>query len=172
MSESMVERPGCCHSYDDEADEFQCPSLQAACCKGLVKNLNPSFSRYYRYHDSSIEAVAFHRSYPLFASASDDGSAHVFHGMVYSNLLENPLIVPVKILRGHKVVESEGENEVFFCGPQSSWTHRDEMELEGVYLSRSLAFARHPLCSFVLLDMEVHACLCSKTMCFPSFGLC
>ncbi|GAQ87594.1 WD40 repeat nucleolar protein Bop1 [Klebsormidium nitens] len=73
-----------------------------------------------RYHDSSIEGVAFHRSYPLFASCSDDGSAHVFHGMVYSNLLENPLIVPVKILRGHKVVESEGVLDCAFH-PTQPW---------------------------------------------------
>jgi ribosome biogenesis protein ERB1 len=36
-----------------------------------------------RYHQGAVRAVAFHRSYPLFASASDDGSVHVFHGMVY-----------------------------------------------------------------------------------------
>jgi ribosome biogenesis protein ERB1 len=39
----------------------------------------------------------------LFASSSDDGTAHVFHGRVYADLMTNPLIVPVKILRGHKV---------------------------------------------------------------------
>lgn len=32
----------------------------------------------------------------------------VFHGMVYSDLLTNPLIVPVKILRGHEVVDYAG----------------------------------------------------------------
>ena len=36
-----------------------------------------------RYHQGAVRAAAFHRSYPLFASASDDGSVHVFHGMVY-----------------------------------------------------------------------------------------
>jgi ribosome biogenesis protein ERB1 len=36
-----------------------------------------------RYHQGAVRAVAYHRSYPLFASASDDGSVHVFHGMVY-----------------------------------------------------------------------------------------
>jgi ribosome biogenesis protein ERB1 len=54
-----------------------------------------------RYHTRAVRAAAFHRSYPLFASASDDGAAHVFHGMVYADLMTNPLIVPVKILRGH-----------------------------------------------------------------------
>lgn len=66
-----------------------------------------------RFHTegSCVNAVAFHdgggrgepsRSHalPLFASASDDGDVHVFHGMVYADLMQNPLIVPVKVLRG------------------------------------------------------------------------
>ena len=36
-----------------------------------------------RYHKKSINQVAFHKKYPLFASASDDGSVIVSHGMVY-----------------------------------------------------------------------------------------
>ena len=46
--------------------------------------------------------MCFHGRHPLFASAGDDGTVHVFHGMVYSDLMQNPLLVPVKILRGHK----------------------------------------------------------------------
>jgi ribosome biogenesis protein ERB1 len=56
-----------------------------------------------RYHTYAVKGAAFHNSYPLFASSSDDGTAHVFHGRVYADLMTNPLIVPVKILRGHKV---------------------------------------------------------------------
>lgn len=56
-----------------------------------------------RYHTYAVRGAAFHNSYPLFASSSDDGTAHVFHGRVYADLMTNPLIVPVKILRGHKV---------------------------------------------------------------------
>jgi hypothetical protein len=52
-----------------------------------------------RYHKHALRGVAFHRTYPLFASASDDATVHVFHGMVYADLLTNPLIVPVKVLR-------------------------------------------------------------------------
>ena len=52
--------------------------------------------------------MAFHPRHPLFASASDDGSCHVFHGMVYSDLMKNPLVVPVKILRSHRVEGFEG----------------------------------------------------------------
>ena len=51
-----------------------------------------------RYHQGAVNAVQFHAHYPLFCSGSADGSVHVYHGMVYSDLMQNPLIVPVKIL--------------------------------------------------------------------------
>lgn len=73
-----------------------------------------------RYHDHAVQAVAFHRSYPLFASASDDGSCHVYHGMVYSDLMQNPLIVPVKILRGHQRTEALGVLDCAFH-PKQPW---------------------------------------------------
>jgi len=37
-----------------------------------------------RYHTTGLRGVAFHRSYPLFASCADDAAVHVFHGMVRS----------------------------------------------------------------------------------------
>ncbi|CAH8383712.1 unnamed protein product [Eruca vesicaria subsp. sativa] len=52
-------------------------------------------------HPKDITNVEFHRSYPLFASCSEDSTAYVFHGKVYNDLNENPLIVPLEILRGH-----------------------------------------------------------------------
>ena len=73
-----------------------------------------------RYHGAAVRGAAFHRSYPLFASSSDDGTAHVFHGMVYSDLMTNPLIVPVKILRGHAVVNCAGVLDVAFH-PTQPW---------------------------------------------------
>ena len=57
--------------------------------------------------------MAFHRSYPLFASSSDDCTAYVFHGMVYSDLNQDPLIVPLEILRGHTTSNGRGENVGF-----------------------------------------------------------
>lgn len=36
-----------------------------------------------RYHKAAVRGAAYHRSYPLFASSSDDGAVHVFHGAVY-----------------------------------------------------------------------------------------
>lgn len=62
-----------------------------------------------RYHDKAIRDVAFHRRYPLMASASDDGTAHVLHSRVYNDFVTNPLIVPVKKLGGfHTVTEDVG----------------------------------------------------------------
>lgn len=56
-------------------------------------------------------SVAFHRSYPLFASAAEDGSAFVFHGTVYSDLLQNPLLVPLKIVRPPERTAKEKEGK-------------------------------------------------------------
>lgn len=36
-----------------------------------------------KYHRDSVRQVSYHRSYPLFASASNDGKITVSHGMVY-----------------------------------------------------------------------------------------
>lgn len=52
-------------------------------------------------HQNAVRSLAFHRgSHPLFASASDDGTVQVVHAQVFQDLMQNPTIVPVKILRG------------------------------------------------------------------------
>lgn len=62
-----------------------------------------------RYHEKAIRSVKFHQGgFPLFADASDDGSVQVFHGKVVSDLMENATIVPLKVLKGHKVVSQLG----------------------------------------------------------------
>ncbi len=53
--------------------------------------------RVLRSHTKAVRSVSFHRAYPLCASASDDGMVHVYHSMVYDDLMTNPLIVPVKV---------------------------------------------------------------------------
>ncbi|KAG9472872.1 hypothetical protein GDO78_016067 [Eleutherodactylus coqui] len=73
-----------------------------------------------RHHKKALRAVAFHRQYPLFASGSDDGSVIVCHGMVYNDLLQNPLIVPVKVLRGHEITRDLGVLDVIFH-PTQPW---------------------------------------------------
>ncbi|CAL8396470.1 unnamed protein product [Gadus morhua 'NCC'] len=73
-----------------------------------------------RHHKKAVRGVAYHPSYPLFASASDDGSVIVCHGTVYNDLLQNPLIVPVKVLRGHTVTNDLGVLDVTFH-PSQPW---------------------------------------------------
>ncbi|CDK24735.1 unnamed protein product [Kuraishia capsulata CBS 1993] len=74
-----------------------------------------------RYHDRAVRAVAFHKGgLPLFCSASDDGSIHVFHGTVYDDLMTNPLLVPLKKLTGHKVINSLGVLSVCWH-PREAW---------------------------------------------------
>ncbi|KAJ1724245.1 Ribosome biogenesis protein erb1 [Coemansia erecta] len=67
-----------------------------------------------RYHRQAIRQVCFSRKFPLFATASDDGSIQVYHGMVYQDLNQNPLIVPLKILRGHEIRNSLGVLDCVF----------------------------------------------------------
>jgi len=61
-----------------------------------------------RYHTNAVRDVQYHKRYPLFASCGDDNNITVSHGMVYSDLLQNPLIVPVKKLTGHTKYEDFG----------------------------------------------------------------
>jgi ribosome biogenesis protein ERB1 len=66
-----------------------------------------------RYHDKAIRAVRYHPGgLPLFADASDDGTVQVFHGKVVDDLMENAAIVPLKVLRGHKVKGALGVLDV------------------------------------------------------------
>ncbi|KAJ3681156.1 hypothetical protein LUZ60_015645 [Juncus effusus] len=71
-------------------------------------------------HSKDITRVEFHRTYPLFASGSDDCTAYVFHSTVYSDLNQNPLIVPLEILRGHKSAQGRGVLDCKFH-PKQPW---------------------------------------------------
>jgi len=73
-------------------------------------------------HKKAIRDVSFHPRYPLYASSSDDCSTIITHGMVYNDLVKNPLVVPVKVLRGHKVTTKYG----VLCNvfhPQQPWIY-------------------------------------------------
>jgi len=62
-----------------------------------------------RHHKMAVRQVSYHTgTYPLFATCSDDGSIYVFHGMVYDDLMQNPLIVPLKRLKDHSEVDGFG----------------------------------------------------------------
>lgn len=73
-----------------------------------------------RFHSEAIRAVKYHRGLPLFADASDDGTLQIFHAKVVSDLMENATIVPVKMLKGHKVVSKLGVMDVDWH-PRHPW---------------------------------------------------
>nr|CAD7403231.1 unnamed protein product [Timema cristinae] len=73
-----------------------------------------------RLHGTAVRAVAYHKRYPLFASGSDDRSVIVCHGMVYNDLLQNPLIVPLKRLNYHKPMNDFGVLDLLFH-PTQPW---------------------------------------------------
>ncbi|KAG5949193.1 Ribosome biogenesis protein erb1 [Claviceps sorghi] len=73
-----------------------------------------------RFHDKAIRAVKYHKSLPLFADASDDGSLQIFHGKVVSDLMENARIVPVKMLKGHSIVNKLGVMDIDWH-PRHPW---------------------------------------------------
>ena len=50
-------------------------------------------------HRGAVRSVAIHPTFPLLASAGDDGLVQVIHATVYADLSANPLLVPVKTIR-------------------------------------------------------------------------
>jgi ribosome biogenesis protein ERB1 len=64
-----------------------------------------------RYHERAVRDVAFHKGpIKLFATAGDEGVVQVFWNDVGSEsaIDSSPVIVPLKVLRGHRVVDSLG----------------------------------------------------------------
>lgn len=77
-------------------------------CRLACFDLNTSEKpfRTLKYHSKAIRSVCFHSHYPLMATASDDGTLNVFHITVYpDDLVRAPLIVPVKRIVAHDVVQ-------------------------------------------------------------------
>ncbi|XP_049848161.1 ribosome biogenesis protein BOP1 homolog [Schistocerca gregaria] len=83
-------------------------------------DLGSSPYKVFRYHKQCVRSVQFHPRYPLFATCSDDGSIHVYHATVYQDLLTNPLIVPLKVLRGHSIKSDLGVLDLAFH-PTQPW---------------------------------------------------
>ena len=73
-----------------------------------------------RFHSKAVRSASFSRNYPLLATGSDDGTVHIFHARLFNDLLKNPLIVPLKILRGHEVTGGKGVMHVLFH-PTQPW---------------------------------------------------
>jgi ribosome biogenesis protein ERB1 len=51
------------------------------------------------YHGDKIKIVQFHSNYPLFSSCSRNGKLLIYHATIYDDLLGDPLIVPLKVLK-------------------------------------------------------------------------
>uniref|UniRef100_A0A7S2DQT1 Uncharacterized protein n=1 Tax=Alexandrium andersonii TaxID=327968 RepID=A0A7S2DQT1_9DINO len=74
-----------------------------------------------QYHDKAVRRVAFHQGkYPLLAAASDDGTVSILHAKVYDDLMQSPMIVPVKRLRDHIVNQGLGVLDVVWH-PTQPW---------------------------------------------------
>jgi len=72
------------------------------------------------YHTQAVRKTIFHPKFPLFASCSDDTKIHIFHGMVYNDLAQNALVVPLKVLQGHDQVDELGILDIAFH-PEQPW---------------------------------------------------
>lgn len=86
-------------------------------------DLSPRPYKTLRFHEKAIRSVRFHPAtgrYPLFADGSDDGSIQIFHGQVTSDMMSNAQIVPLKVLRGHKIVGGLGVMDLDWH-PQHPW---------------------------------------------------
>jgi ribosome biogenesis protein ERB1 len=73
-----------------------------------------------KYQSKAVRKVDIHSKYPIFASAADDGTVNIFHGMVYEDYSENALILPLNILDGHKTEKELGVMSMCFH-PQQPW---------------------------------------------------
>lgn len=89
----------------------------------LDLDLSPRPYKTLRFHEKAIRSVRFHPAtnrYPLFADASDDGSIQIFHGQVTSDMMSNAQIVPLKVLKGHKIAGGLGVLDLDWH-PQHPW---------------------------------------------------
>ena len=73
-------------------------------------------------HKKAVRSVAFHPRYPLYASTSDDNTCIITHATVYNDLVRNPLIVPVKVLRAHEADSKYGTLTAVFH-PHLPWIY-------------------------------------------------
>ena len=73
-----------------------------------------------QYHDKAVTATHFHEQYPLMASASNDGSVHVFHFKVDNETLSDAVILPLKVLKGHTTKGIDGVKNIKFH-PKQPW---------------------------------------------------
>jgi len=68
-----------------------------------------------KYHTRAVRQAQYSTRFPLLASCSDDTSIHIFHNMVYEDYMRNPLIVPVKIIKGYHAETKDGYGILSIC---------------------------------------------------------
>uniref|UniRef100_A0AC35TZ47 Ribosome biogenesis protein BOP1 homolog n=1 Tax=Rhabditophanes sp. KR3021 TaxID=114890 RepID=A0AC35TZ47_9BILA len=60
-----------------------------------------------KHHKGAIRGIAYHKSYPLLATVSDDCNAFIYHANAPDDLMSENELIPVKKLGGHKVEGSK-----------------------------------------------------------------
>ncbi len=60
--------------------------------------LNEKPFKIMEYHGDKIRNVEYHNSYPLFSSSSRNGKLLIYHASLSEDLLQDPVIVPLKVL--------------------------------------------------------------------------
>lgn len=73
-----------------------------------------------QFHEKAITSIAFHREYPLMASSSNDATIHIFHFKNNTEILQDALMMPLKVLRGHSIKSMEGVKNCVFH-PKQPW---------------------------------------------------
>jgi ribosome biogenesis protein ERB1 len=51
------------------------------------------------YHGDKMRSISFHNSFPLFYSCSRNGKLLVYHANVKEDTIQDPIIVPLKVLK-------------------------------------------------------------------------
>jgi ribosome biogenesis protein ERB1 len=97
----------CCSAYDRRLTWFDM-DLSAKPYKTM------------RYNNTGLKSVSIHKRLPLFATGGEDGMVYVFHGMVYNDLMDNPLIVPLKRIHAHTCDGTDGVMDRVFH-PTQPW---------------------------------------------------
>jgi ribosome biogenesis protein ERB1 len=73
-----------------------------------------------RHHKYAVRRVAFHGQLPLFASCSDDGRTQIFHATISSDWNTDPVLVPLRTLHGHTLIDGFGILDIAFH-PTQPW---------------------------------------------------
>ncbi|OMJ91773.1 hypothetical protein SteCoe_5553 [Stentor coeruleus] len=77
--------------------------ILAACedCKLLWYDYDLSAMPYktFPFHKKQLTYVATHKRYPLIATSGLDKTLHIFHAQVYQDYMQQPLIIPLRVLQ-------------------------------------------------------------------------